>query len=83
MSHKHAHTIVLITLITLIILITRITLSYMWVSKSPHGPSAKFLLQNVHTMSEVKLTGNCLKGAWGRGKRVCVCVKDERGVEGE
>jgi len=36
---------------------------YMWVSKSPHGPSAKFLLQNVHTMSEVKLTGNCLKGS--------------------
>jgi ribosome biogenesis protein BRX1 len=36
---------------------------YMWVSKTPHGPSAKFLVQNIHTMAEVKLTGNCLKGA--------------------
>lgn len=36
---------------------------YMWISKSPHGPSAKFLLQNVHTMSEVKMTGNSLKGS--------------------
>jgi len=26
---------------------------YMWVSKTPHGPSARFLLQNVHTMAEV------------------------------
>lgn len=36
---------------------------YMWISKTPHGPSAKFLLQNVHTMAEVKMTGNCLKGS--------------------
>lgn len=75
---------------------------YMWVAKTPTGPSAKFLVQNsesavgspcvsaprlacaarapapclpadgccfdcplssVHTMAEVKLTGNCLKGA--------------------
>jgi len=36
---------------------------YMWMSKTPHGPSAKFLVQNVHTMSEVKMTGNCLKGS--------------------
>ena len=36
---------------------------YMWVSKVPHGPSAKFLVQNLHTMDELKLTGNHLKGA--------------------
>jgi hypothetical protein len=36
---------------------------YMWVSRVPHGPSCKFLLQNVHTMAEVKLTGNCLKAS--------------------
>lgn len=35
----------------------------MWVSRCPTGPSMKFLVQNVHTMSEVKLTGNCLKGS--------------------
>ncbi|CEP01731.1 hypothetical protein PBRA_008673 [Plasmodiophora brassicae] len=36
---------------------------YLWVSKTPHGPSAKFLVQNIHTMEELKLTGNCLKGS--------------------
>ncbi|KNC77734.1 ribosome biogenesis protein BRX1 [Sphaeroforma arctica JP610] len=36
---------------------------YMWLSKTPNGPSAKFLVENVHTMSELKLTGNCLKGS--------------------
>lgn len=36
---------------------------YMWMAKAPNGPSVKMLVQNVHTMSEVKLTGNCLKGA--------------------
>ncbi|XP_032811357.2 ribosome biogenesis protein BRX1 homolog [Petromyzon marinus] len=36
---------------------------YMWISNVPHGPSAKFLVQNVHTMAELKLTGNCLKGS--------------------
>ncbi|XP_071954500.1 ribosome biogenesis protein BRX1 homolog [Antedon mediterranea] len=36
---------------------------YMWVSNVPHGPSAKFLVQNVHTMLELKLTGNCLKSS--------------------
>uniref|UniRef100_S4RGY9 Ribosome biogenesis protein BRX1 homolog n=1 Tax=Petromyzon marinus TaxID=7757 RepID=S4RGY9_PETMA len=33
------------------------------ISNVPHGPSAKFLVQNVHTMAELKLTGNCLKGS--------------------
>jgi len=36
---------------------------YLWMSKTPHVPSVRFLLHNVHTMSEVKLTGNCLKGS--------------------
>lgn len=27
------------------------------------GPSAKFLVQNVHTTGELKLSGNCLKGS--------------------
>uniref|UniRef100_UPI0009B34CD2 ribosome biogenesis protein BRX1 homolog n=1 Tax=Monopterus albus TaxID=43700 RepID=UPI0009B34CD2 len=36
---------------------------YMWISNSPHGPSAKFLVQNVHTLAELKMTGNCLKGS--------------------
>ncbi|GFQ80938.1 ribosome biogenesis protein BRX1 homolog [Trichonephila clavata] len=36
---------------------------YMWVSKVPNGPCAKFLVQNVHTMEELKLTGNCLKAS--------------------
>nr|XP_025723197.1 ribosome biogenesis protein BRX1 homolog isoform X1 [Callorhinus ursinus] len=63
---------------------------YMWLSNSPHGPSAKFLVQNskltqfkiflrqnncakvmttfvifflVHTLAELKMTGNCLKGS--------------------
>eukprot|EP00041_Stephanoeca_diplocostata_P021216 m.489485 g.489485 ORF g.489485 m.489485 type:complete len:341 (+) comp21768_c1_seq1:50-1072(+) len=36
---------------------------YMWVGKMPHGPTAKFLVQNVHTMSELKMTGNALRGS--------------------
>ena len=36
---------------------------YMWMSKTPNGPSAKFSVKNVHTMDELKLTGNCLKGS--------------------
>ncbi|XP_062501458.1 ribosome biogenesis protein BRX1 homolog [Corticium candelabrum] len=37
--------------------------AYMWISDTPHGPSAKFLVENIHTMDELKLTGNCLKGS--------------------
>jgi len=33
----------------------------MWLSKSPNGPAFKFSVQNIHTMDELKLTGNCLK----------------------
>uniref|UniRef100_A0A7R9UZK9 Brix domain-containing protein n=1 Tax=Chlamydomonas euryale TaxID=1486919 RepID=A0A7R9UZK9_9CHLO len=36
---------------------------YIWMSKSPAGPSVKFLVQNVHTMAELKLSGNHLKGS--------------------
>lgn len=36
---------------------------YMWLSQLPDGPSAKFYIENVSTMSELKLTGNCLRGA--------------------
>lgn len=35
---------------------------YIWFSNIPEGPSAKFLVENIHTMGELKLTGNCLKG---------------------
>lgn len=36
---------------------------FMWLSSLPDGPSAKFYVENISTMSELKLTGNCLKGA--------------------
>ena len=36
---------------------------YLWLSKTPNGPSAKLQVQNIHTMDELKMTGNCLKGS--------------------
>ncbi|WIA41576.1 hypothetical protein OEZ86_008940 [Tetradesmus obliquus] len=36
---------------------------YLWMAKSPDGPTVKFLVLNVHTMDELKLTGNHLKGS--------------------
>jgi len=36
---------------------------YMWLGKMPHGPCVKFLVQNVHTMDELKMSGNGLKGS--------------------
>jgi ribosome biogenesis protein BRX1 len=36
---------------------------FMWLSSMPNGPSAKFYMENIATMSELKLTGNCLRGA--------------------
>ena len=33
---------------------------YLWVARVGGGGSVKFLVQNVHTMAEVKLTGNCI-----------------------
>ncbi|KAK7896544.1 hypothetical protein WMY93_021869 [Mugilogobius chulae] len=38
-------------------------LQSLWVSNCPHGPSAKFLVQNIHTLAELKMTGNCLRGS--------------------
>ncbi|XP_063989131.1 ribosome biogenesis protein BRX1 homolog [Diachasmimorpha longicaudata] len=36
---------------------------YMWFSNAKSGPSAKFLVENIYTMGEMQLTGNCLKGS--------------------
>jgi ribosome biogenesis protein BRX1 len=33
----------------------------LWIFRSPEGPCAKFQVRNVHTLNEIKLTGNCLK----------------------
>ena len=34
---------------------------FMWLAKSPNGPSIKFQVRDIHTTQELKLTGNCLK----------------------
>ncbi len=36
---------------------------YMWISKTPEGPSVKFHVLNIHTMDELRLSGNCIKGS--------------------
>lgn len=36
---------------------------YLWMAKTPNGPSVKFLVENIHTMAELKLSGNHLKGS--------------------
>ena len=36
---------------------------FVWLSHTPSGPSVKFHAVNVHTMDELRLTGNCLKGS--------------------
>lgn len=36
---------------------------FLWLSKTPGGPSVKFHVVNVHTMDELRLTGNCLRGS--------------------
>lgn len=36
---------------------------YIWFSNIPNGPSAKFLVENIYTMGELKMTGNCLRGS--------------------
>ena len=38
---------------------------YLWAVKSPNGPSIRMHVQNIHTMDELKMTGNCLKGSRG------------------
>jgi len=41
----------------------------MWLGHTNHGsdsglgPSAKFLVENIHTMDELRLTGNCMRGS--------------------
>ena len=36
---------------------------YLWMASVPDGPTVKFLVENLHTMEELKLTGNCLRGS--------------------
>jgi ribosome biogenesis protein BRX1 len=36
---------------------------FLWATRAPNGPSLKFLVTNVHTMDELRLTGNCLHGS--------------------
>eukprot|EP00854_Cymbomonas_tetramitiformis_P005187 gene5187-6312_t len=36
---------------------------YMWLAKTPAGPSVKFHVVNIHTMAELKLSGNHLLGS--------------------
>ncbi|GAA5880540.1 hypothetical protein JCM3774_002001 [Rhodotorula dairenensis] len=36
---------------------------YLWAAKTPNGPSVRFHVLNSHTMDEMKMTGNCLKGS--------------------
>ncbi|KTW26630.1 hypothetical protein T552_02639 [Pneumocystis carinii B80] len=36
---------------------------YIWMAKVPNGPTIKFHVQNVHTMEDLHLIGNCLKGS--------------------
>lgn len=35
----------------------------LWATNINGGPSAKFLVSGVHTMNDIKLIGNCLKGS--------------------
>jgi len=36
---------------------------YLWMASVPDGPTIKFLVENLHTMEGLKLTGNCLRGS--------------------
>ncbi|CAD0198370.1 unnamed protein product [Chrysodeixis includens] len=36
---------------------------YLWMANVPNGPSVKFLVENIYTMAELKMTGNCLRGS--------------------
>lgn len=36
---------------------------YLWLASVPDGPTVKFLVENLHTMEGLKLTGNCLRGS--------------------
>ncbi|CEF68375.1 Ribosome biogenesis protein BRX1 homolog [Strongyloides ratti] len=37
--------------------------TYLWLADASNGPSVKFLVHNIHTMEELKMVGNCLKGS--------------------
>jgi ribosome biogenesis protein BRX1 len=44
--------------------------AYLWLGhtnrskgSASNGPSAKFLIENIHTMDELRLTGNCMRGS--------------------
>lgn len=37
--------------------------AYMWLGRPGKGPTARFHVTNVHTMDELRLTGNCMKGS--------------------
>merc|ERR1712224_42792 len=37
--------------------------SYLWISKHPEGPSAKFFIHHANTMHDLKLRGNHIKGS--------------------
>lgn len=36
---------------------------YLWMSNIVDGPSMKFLVHNIHTMDELRMSGNCLKAS--------------------
>ena len=36
---------------------------YLWAGSVPNGPTVKFLVENLHTMEALKLTGNCLRSS--------------------
>ena len=36
---------------------------YLWAAKANVGPTIKFLVENISTMDEMRLLGNCLKGS--------------------
>ncbi|KAE8381084.1 Brix domain-containing protein [Aspergillus bertholletiae] len=52
---------------------------YLWLARPPNGPTLKFHVNNLHTMSELNagFSGNCLKG--GRGVVVFDRSFDEQG----
>ncbi|KAI0979604.1 hypothetical protein GJ496_008771 [Pomphorhynchus laevis] len=36
---------------------------YLWAAAGPDGPTVKFFVQNVHSMEELRMTGNCLRAS--------------------
>ena len=36
---------------------------YLWAARTPQGPTVRFEVQNVHTMGELSLVGNALRGS--------------------